>query len=78
MSIEERLHRLATKLCMTPGSGLRIERDRRDSRWWLLGCVEGDTVLPMAKGAPSAERAMRIAEKWLDLDRPSLDDVEDE
>lgn len=64
--MRERLFRLAIALGMTPpegGFGLHVECS--DRKWWLIGCAEGDCVLPMSTGAHTTGDAIEHAEAWL-------------
>lgn len=71
--MRERLYDLARAMGMTPpeeGYGLRLDGSAREG-WWLVGCAEGDCLLPMAKGAHTAPEALEHAEAWLapEIDR---------
>lgn len=77
-SIQERLHNLAEVLGMAhEGVVLSLEQDR-DRRWWLVGCTEGDCVLPRAKRQPTTGDAIEAAEAWLAPELMKLAELEHE
>jgi hypothetical protein len=66
-ALQKRIQRLGKILKFTEGSkGFWLEKETiLPYRWWLMGGVEGDTVLPTANGARTAREAVELAEAWL-------------
>jgi hypothetical protein len=67
MTLQDRIKRLARVLCVTPTDSVRLELSWVTGvrRWWLCGCVEGDTALPRSGGANTEKEALDAAEAWL-------------
>lgn len=59
----DRIRSIAKKLCMTPTDKVAVVRDGHD--WWLIGCVEGDTILPNVRGLWGLGDVLDQVESWL-------------
>lgn len=66
-TLNSRIIKLGKILGFTPGcQGFWLVKETiTPYRWWLMGGVEGDTVLPTANGAHTAREAVEMAEAWL-------------
>jgi hypothetical protein len=66
-NLNNRINKLGKILKFTPGSkGFWLLKETiMPYRWWLMGGIEGDTVLPTANGAKTAREAVEMAEAWL-------------
>jgi len=62
---QERLHALAEALGMTHQDAYLSLSQDREKRWWLVGCGDGDCVLPRTRGEVTARDALEAAEGWL-------------
>lgn len=72
VSLQERIDVIGRKLCFQAGSqGFRIERSLPGKsgyrRWWIIGGVEGDAVLPGSASAKDVMDAVKLAEGHLGI-----------
>lgn len=61
---EVKVRRLASLLCVDWVSG-QTRLDKRDGRWWLTGCPEGDHPLPNTYGCHTVGAALESAVAWI-------------
>lgn len=63
---EERIRKLALGFGRTPGHHVAIVTGfgKIPTCWWLIGCIEGDFVLPVTK-ATNIDEVIEKSEAWL-------------
>lgn len=76
ITTKERILRLAKVLKVTPiPEKVGLEKDR--GKWWLVGCAEGDTVLPQTSNLHTINEALNAVEAWLAFEVDSLKKTND-
>jgi hypothetical protein len=55
---------IAKILCLTPTKDTGLFRDIVRNRWWIIGCIEGDQILPMTGGCPTIAEAIENFLGW--------------
>ena len=64
-NLHNRIVTLAKALGVTPTHKVSLVKDLFTNKWWLVGCVEGDTPLPQTKVCITLQEALENAEGWL-------------
>jgi hypothetical protein len=77
-SLHNRIVALAKALCVTPTHKVSLVKDLFTNKWWLVGCVEGDTSLPQTKGCATIHEALENAEGWLAVELDKFDESKED
>ena len=64
MTRQERIDRIAKALCLEP-TDRGFDLERGENKWWLVGGMRGDVVLPQTHGLAHEQDALEAAEGWL-------------
>jgi len=76
LSLQKRTKRLARALGMTPTR--KTHAIVEHGKWWLVGCKEGDRLLPRADRYSTLREALDSAEAWLAPELSALRDDSDQ